>query len=492
MYWYFKEIPDISMSVARYSLAWVTAFDHYRHDFESAYFTAAKTALAASAERPLSVVDSMHLYRRKLELAEQAYRASIEKMLDFHTEQAFDGYQAWINTMFGLEGEKLIEFAEREASVMEGVAYDFPKAIEDIKHEFGFQFHTDDYRLVMETDCFRLYQVLPIKGGVSVDNTTKPILLIPPYMLGVHILAFLPAEGKSYAHSFANRGIPTYVRVVKDIDNTPAVQTMTCEDDCEQTRQMCEWIKGKHNLLLSLNGVCQGGYVSLLNMLSGQLKGLVDTLITVVTPVDGTQSKTMGNYVRSLPADLSTHYAYDTLPNGNRVVNGQVMSLGFKFLALSKEAPLVAMYNMKFLHKGTDGNPGKTAAAVNRWLRHERAHLPISITEMSAQTYKTPIADDGTLPVTLFDQPLNLHDLKALGVAWYVAYSIGDDLVDPDSVLTVLDHLQDDDVLEITAFPGGHVSILTSHSAEHSKYPLDGEFDGLRGPIKFHMSRGEN
>lgn len=69
MYWLFKEIPDISMSVVRYSLAWITAFEHSRNDFDSSYFTAAKTALAAATERPLSVVDSMHLYRRKLELS---------------------------------------------------------------------------------------------------------------------------------------------------------------------------------------------------------------------------------------------------------------------------------------------------------------------------------------------------------------------------------------------------------------------------------------
>lgn len=110
---------------------------------------------------------------------------------------------------------------------------------------------------------------------------------------------------------------------------------------------------------------------------------------------------------------------------------------------------------------------------------------------MSAQTYKIPITDDGTLPVTLFDQALNLHDLKTLGVKWYAAYSTGDDLVDPDSVVTILDHLQHDSVLELTAFPGGHVSILTSHSGEHSKFPLDGEFNGSRGPVKFHMSRAE-
>ena len=84
-----------------------------------------------------------------------------------------------------------------------------------------------------------MYQVLPLKEGVVVRRDLKPMLLVPPYMLGVHILAFLPHENKSYAHAFANAGIPTYVRVVKDIWENEKVQTMTPEDDCRQTHELC-------------------------------------------------------------------------------------------------------------------------------------------------------------------------------------------------------------------------------------------------------------
>jgi poly(3-hydroxyalkanoate) synthetase len=298
----------------------------------------------------------------------------------------------------------------------------------------------------------------------------------------------LPGEGKSYAHAFANQGIPTYVRVVKNIHVTPAVQTMTCEDDCEQTRQLCEVIKARHGRPVTLNGICQGGYISLINILSGKLDGVVDALITGVTPVDGTKSNSLGGFIQSMPADLGTHYAYDTLPNGSKVVNGDVMSLGFKFLALSKEAPVVAMYNMKVLHKDTGNNPGKTAAAINRWLREERVHLPIDIAEMSAETFKTPISEDGTLPVKLFDKSLNLHDLKKLNVRWYIAYSKGDDLVEKDCALAAVPHLKSDGVLEVTEFPGGHVGILTSFAGERSKCPLHGQFNGMNGPVRFQLN----
>ena len=41
-----QETPNIAFNVARYWLAWFTAFENYRHDFESAYMTAARTAFA--------------------------------------------------------------------------------------------------------------------------------------------------------------------------------------------------------------------------------------------------------------------------------------------------------------------------------------------------------------------------------------------------------------------------------------------------------------
>jgi len=186
----------------------------------------------------------------------------------------------------------------REAEIMEAVS-NFNEQIEAIADEFGFHFNTSNYKLVHETDAFELYQVLPLKQGVEVRKDLKPVILVPPYMLGVHILSFLPFENKSYSHSFANEGIPTYVRVVKDIMvrvvkdimTNENVQKMTPEQDCEQTRQLCakvmELNSGKK---VTLNGTCQGGYISLMNILSGKLKDVCDALITNVTPVDGTYS----------------------------------------------------------------------------------------------------------------------------------------------------------------------------------------------------------
>ena len=133
-------------------------------------------------------------------------------------------------------------------------------------------------------------------------------------------------------------------------------------------------------------------------------------------------------------------------------------------------------------------NPGKTPAALFRWLLKERVHLPLEISKMSSSTFQEPIAEDGTLPVPLFGKPLNIKDLAKLGVKWYQDYAIKDDLVTPPCATAGNRFLEGTGVVESVAFHGGHVAILTSPYAK--KAPVNGEFvDGIgkkaRGPVKF-------
>src|SRR5512132_692318 len=239
-------------------------------------------------------------------------------MLSFVFDQIEEGSQALVNSVYDYDGdgEKLSGFMRREADIMESVA-SFNEQIEKIKDEFGFHFNTPNYKLVHETGSFLMYQVLPLKKGVKVRDDVRPMLLVPPYMLGVHILSFLPYENKSYAHAFANAGIPTYIRVVKDIWETEKVQTMTPDDDCMQTCELCAKLVAKHGQKVTLNGTCQGGYVSLINVLSGQLSDVVDALITNVTPVDGTHSPA----INSLPR-MRFDFMQSRLPNGAMVETG--------------------------------------------------------------------------------------------------------------------------------------------------------------------------
>jgi len=485
MYALLKEMPDFTASWMRYTLAMMRSSSREIHEFNDNLFIAAHIAMTAARDNPLSMLETFEIMEHNVGMMRKGMAGTQDKMADYAFDQMEEATRAFLNTVLNSEGEKLGGYMRREAEIMEAVS-NFHEQIEAIGDEFGFHFNTSAYKLVHETDAFELYQVLPLKEGVKVNEHLKPVILVPPYMLGVHILAFLPYENKSYSHSFANEGIPTYVRVVKDIMTNEKVQTMTPEEDCEQTRQLCakvmELNDGKK---VTLNGTCQGGYISLMNILSGKLKDVCDALITNVTPVDGTYSEAISG-MPTMHHDFTT----TTLPSGNKVANGYLLSLGMRFVAIDRETPLVKVLDQASLQRATDMNPGKTPAALFRWLLKERVHLPRAIANMSSHTFQDPIGDDGTLPVKLFDQPLNIKNLIDLKVPWYQNYAIKDDLVTPPCATAGNKFLEGWNGLESVAFFGGHVAILTSPYGKKS--PVNGTFKDAngkdsRGPVKFQM-----
>jgi len=483
-----KEITEANANLMRYCIALTRATNREVTEFSESYLIAAQTAMQASRSNPMSLAETMEVLIHKNQLINKGMSATSEKLQGAVWDQVEEGMQAFLNTVMKQDGEKISGYLQREAEVMEAVA-NFHEDIEKIKDEFGFQFKTTDYELIHETDTFLMYQVLPIKEGVKVRNDLKPVLLIPPYMLGVHILGFLPFEDKSYAHAFANEGIPTYVRVVKDIMTTEAVQNTTPEIDCLETAELCAKLAEKHGQKVTLNGTCQGGYISLINVLSGKLAESCDALITNVAPIDGTYSEG----VAGMP-ELHHDFVTETLPNGNKVANGYLLSLGMRFVAIDRETPLIKVLDQASLHKATNLSPGKTVAALYRWLLKERVHLPFGIHGMSSLTFQEPIADNGDLPVKLFGETLNVKKLADLNVHWYQDYALLDDLVTPECATGANKHLEGTGIIESVPFPAGHVAILTS--PYNKRAPVNGEFqakDGktYRGPVKFQLDISE-
>nr|VFJ95990.1 MAG: hypothetical protein BECKLFY1418B_GA0070995_10779 [Candidatus Kentron sp. LFY] len=480
-----KDLPDIATSWIRYTLALTRATNREHAEMNDSMMIAAQIALQAARDNPLSLMETMEILQHNQEIATKASSATQEKLTGYVYDQIQEATQAFFNTFSNKkEGENITGFMRREAEIMEAVA-NFHEQIEKIKDEFGFQFHTSDYKLVHETDTFLLYQILPIKPGVKVRDDLKPMILVPPYMLGVHILGFLPWEDKSYAHSFANEGIPTYVRVVKDIMTNELVQKTTPDGDCDQTRELCQKLKEKHGQKVTLNGTCQGGYICLMNVLSGTLTDVCDTIISNVAPIDGTFSEA----ISGMP-QMHHDFITTTLPSGNKVANGYLLSLGMRFVAIDRENPLVKVLDQISLQKATEKNPGKTVAALFRWLLKERVHLPLEIAKMSSLTFQKPISVNGDLPVDLYGKPLNVNDLGKLGVKWYQNYAMKDDLVTPPCATAANRYIKDSSVVESVPFPGGHVAILTS--PYNKKSPVNGEFtakDGTkyRGPVKFQL-----
>ena len=382
------------------------------------------------------------------------------------------------------------QFADRMEKLVNGVAYAYPQAIDDIGAEFGFHFERQPQESkVDETGRFELYQVLPSDPKVEVRGDGKPLLIVPPFVLGANILSFLPGEGRSYAHAFANQGIPTYIRVLKNIQHSKEVQVMTPEDDARDTRRFCAFLKKRHQAQLTINGYCQGGYAALCNLLSGELDELVDAFITCVAPMDGTCSAGLSQFLRDLPTvfnDLS--YGTKVLPNGNRVADGTLMGWIYKLKSIEMETPLLAMWRDMMLVAHTNGDPAsisKTAAALNHWLLYERNDLPMEITRMSFAAYNHSITADGTLPVKLFGRKLNFKRLAEKKIKWLICYGLQDDLVEPATALAPLDHVD----AQVTSFPKGHVAIATSWSYPESAYALHKRYEkeDAVGPVRFQL-----
>ncbi len=479
-----------------YQTYWTGVLKH-TNEFMLPYWIALNSFLTTEKEKivrhyPIDTIkDYFELLQFNLQVAGKGFVSSFGMINDYHAEQSARAFDALLKTIGGQDGDEFANLVAREADLLEDIVYRYPQAIRDIQPEFGFHFEDGGYLKIAETERFMLYQVLP-RNSSKVRQGVKPILIIPPYVLGANILGFLPAEKKSYAHAYADQGIPTYIRAIKPIDTTPAAQIITGEDDALDIRYFCEQILQKDGSEVTLNGFCQGGLVALTALLSGELDDLVDAFIACVAPMDGTRSHALIDYLQHLPPrfrDLG--YAVKILPNGNRIVDGKVMSWVYKLKSMEKEAPIYTFYrDLMLFSKNTKRSVAisKTAAAINYWLIYDRTDLPEAITKMSFDSYTIPVTSDGTLPIKLFGRPLSFERLRARKLPFLICYGKDDDLVDKESALAPLDFVE----AEVTGFPKGHGAIATSWSHPDSQYALHKRYpDGSRGPVRFQLDLAE-
>ena len=495
----FQDILQKNISIFSHfvdaSQNYLRAFSKYSNDFVIPYLIA--TGYFSNVEKqrlwtasPLETFQSyMKLLSFNLELLGRGFSGSLKAITHSQEMEMGNALAAVLNAVFCPQSEDLENFLERQAKMMDVMANQFPQAILDIEPEFGFHFERGENIKIAETDRFSLYQILPTDKKVKVNDKGKPIIILPPYVLGANILAFLPNEDKSYVHSFANQGVPTYIRIFKDISTNEAVQVMSGEDDTMDTRLFCETVKKRHEKPVTLNGYCQGGFSAVCNLLTGELDGLVDALITCVSPMDGTRSKGLADFLENLPGRFNDLlYGTKTLPNGNKVADGKLMGWVYKLKSIEYESPVAAFYRdlMMFGRQNIDHVIiSKTAAAINYWLSYERHDLPLSITQMSFDSYNIPITKDGTLPVKLFGKKLNFKRLREKGIKWLICYGENDDLVEKETALAPIDYVD----AEVTAFPKGHVAIATSWSHPNSACALHTRFGdkNYRGPVRFQL-----
>ena len=447
--------------------------------------------------------DLIDLLLFEMRLAARGTMAGISALNDYHTREL----REVLSVAGNLLPDNILEYSERQLKIMDALYYAYPRAIRDIEPEYGLHPDTGGYVKTAETARFELYRALPNQADVRTRQAGKPMIIVPPYVLGANILAFLPGENRSYVHAFANQGIPTYIRVIKDIGKTPAVQSMTGEDDALDLRYFSEVVAAKHGQPVTLNGYCQGGFMAAIDIMSGQLAGLVDALITSVAPMDGSRGKSMVEYIEHLPLRFrNLGYAYKTLPNGARVVDGKILSWVFKLKSIENEAPFLSFYrDLMLFDRGGSKSPriSKVAAAISHWLTNDIADLPIEITRLSFDSWTKPVSKEGTLPVRLFGQPLNFRYMAEHGIKWLICVAEKDELVELPTALAPLDYID----AEVAVFPKGHASISTSWASPasecsietvnveqcdiRSKFRIKSPTGKSRGPISFHLDLEE-
>jgi hypothetical protein len=475
--------------------AYLTGMAKYTTDFYIPYLLASQYFQRVELQRlgkenpDESLMAYLHLMENNIELANRSMQGAVD-MMSTYAQREMPGFiEAMQQSLLTFKHDKLIDYTRRQSDLMNMVVHGYPRSIDDIKQEFGFHFERGEHLLFDETDRFLLYRIAPSLPQVKTRLDAKPVLILPPFVLGANILGFLPGEQRSYTHCFANQGFPTYIRILKDIGSSPELQTMTGDDDARDTRRFCAAIMKAHGRPVTLNGYCQGGFSGLCDLLSGELDGLVDAFITCVSPMDGTRSQGLARFLARLPQRFNDlDYGTKILANGNRVADGKLMGWVYKIKSIEQEIPAAAFFRdlMMFANQ-KDGQyrVSKTAAALNYWLQNERYDLPLEITRMSFASYNTPITDDGTLPVRLFGEKLNLKRLQEKKIPWLICYGTHDDLVEKETALAPLDYIE----AEVTPFPKGHVAIATSWSAPDSACALHTRFGegNYRGPVLFHM-----
>jgi len=487
------KLVSASIDKVRMMQTYWVGLSRYFMDFMAPAFSALEAFPAVEQEKleeyspEETIRDHMGLWLFNLRLAEKGLTHGLKAIQDFHAHLLEQALHAWHNTLNQQKGEDIAAFMARQARLMDLVVHEYPQAIRAIEPEYGFHFDDGNYIKTAETERFYLYQVLPWDKSVKVREKGKPIVIIPPYVLGANILSFLPAEGKSFVHCFANQGIPTYIRIVKDIYANPAVQVMTGEEDCLDTKLFLEKVKAAHDRPVTLCGYCQGGFTVAVNYLSGELDGLVDALITSVAPMDGTRSKSLSEFLAQIPKrfeDIS--FGLKTLPNGNQVVNGKLMSWVYKLKSMEKDNPVITFIrDLRLFERSLKIN--KTAAAINYWLLYDQTDLPLEVCKLSYDSYTIPLAKDGTLPVKLFGRTLNFQRIKEQGLKWLICVADKDDLVEKESALAPLDWVE----AEVAVFPKGHVAIATSWSLPTTECSLDRCFLDYRGPVRFQLDLEE-
>ena len=179
---FLKQTMDKNMSAFYHlfnaSQNFLSAFSRYANDFTLSYLISTSYFNSVEKERlqttsPLESVQSyMELLSFNFEILSRGLSGSLKAINSSGNFDIEKAVTALFNTLFMLDGEDVEAFLARQAKMMDIVANQYPRAIQDIEPEYGFHFERKDTSIkVAETDRFILYQILPNNKKMRAEST---------------------------------------------------------------------------------------------------------------------------------------------------------------------------------------------------------------------------------------------------------------------------------------------------------------------------------
>jgi hypothetical protein len=177
--------------------SYLGGMSRYSNDFFIPYLLACQyfQGVEGGRLREESSANSFEAYltllQNNLELMDRSLKGTVQ-MMTTYAKLEIDGLtDALQQSCYELKHEKLARYTGRQAELLDMVTRVYPKTIDAIEPEFGFHFERGEHVLLDETDRFLLYRVAPSRKQVKTRSAAKPILIIPPFVLGANILGFL-------------------------------------------------------------------------------------------------------------------------------------------------------------------------------------------------------------------------------------------------------------------------------------------------------------
>jgi len=307
-------------------------------------------------------------------------------------------------------------------------------------------------KCLYEEDKLRLYRY----ESRTEKQYSVPVLIVyalvnRPYMADLQ-------QGRSLVQGLLDAGLDVYLIDWGYPDS--AERYLTLADYINGYMDRCvDFICEKHKLKkINLLGVCQSGTFSLCYTALHQAK--VNNLITTVTPVDfHTRNDLLSNLVRHIDVDLCV----DTLGN----VPGGLLNQAFLSL---KPYRLMAQKYVDLIDILDDEEKAMNFMRMELWIFDSPDQAGETFRQFIKQFYQQNALVKGKVKIGRQVVDLQNIDIPILNI-----YARDDHLVPPDSSKALAGCVSSEDYTEVE-FPGGHIGIYVSASAQALLPPTIGKW----------------